>query len=46
VTPDARDIRGASHAATSSGRFFETSRRIQPIALRMKNSFSSSISSA
>ncbi len=46
VTPDARCTRGASQAATSSGRRLAVSRSTHPIALRMKNSFSSSIASA
>ena len=34
VTPQARCVRGASHAYTTSGRRFEVSRSTQPIALR------------
>jgi hypothetical protein len=39
VTPDARCVRGAIQRYTSSGRVFEVSRRTQPMAFRMKNSF-------
>ena len=46
VTPLARSVRGASQAVTSSGRRLPASRSTQPIALRMKNSRSSSIRSA
>jgi hypothetical protein len=46
VTPEARALRGVIHADTSSGRFLLVSRRIQPMALRMKNSLSPSIASA
>jgi len=46
VTPEARCARGASHAATISGLRLAVSRRTQPMALRMKNSFSSRIWSA
>jgi hypothetical protein len=46
VTPEARCTRGASHAATSAGRRFPVSRRIQPMAFLMKNSFSASMLSA
>ena len=46
VTPEARRARGSSHSKTSSGRLLAVSRSTQPIALRMKNSVSSSIPSA
>ena len=46
VTPDARWARGINQSSTMSGRRFAVSRRIQPIAVRMKNSVSSSIWSA
>jgi hypothetical protein len=40
VTPEGRCARGASHAATISGLRLAVSRMTQPMALRMKNSFS------
>ena len=46
VTPDARPARGASQSATRSGWRLPVSRSTQPMALRMKNSRSSSIVSA
>ena len=46
VTPDARPARGSSQSATSAGRRLAVSRSTQPMALRMKNSRSSSIASA
>ena len=43
---DARDARGRSHSYTRSGRLRPVSRSTQPMALRMKNSRSSSMASA
>ena len=44
--PTRAPLRGSSQSNTSAGRLRATSRSTQPIALRMKNSFSSSIASA